>query len=69
MVAVGTHPARAVAAACQVGLREALVLDQPQDVAEALEPVLRPSDVVLVKGSRSAGLDVAAAALTQAVPV
>ncbi len=63
-VAVGAHSERSVAAARQAGIEHTLVLERPDDVSMALEPILRSKDVVLLKGSRVAGLDLAAAALT-----
>jgi UDP-N-acetylmuramoyl-tripeptide--D-alanyl-D-alanine ligase len=68
LVGVGPHPAQAVAAAQQAGLKQTMVVDTPDDVLAALEPLLRAPDVVLLKGSRVAGLDLAAAALIAAVP-
>jgi UDP-N-acetylmuramoyl-tripeptide--D-alanyl-D-alanine ligase len=62
-VAVGAHSERSVAAARRAGVQHTLVLERPADVAIALEPILRSQDVVLLKGSRVAGLDLAATAL------
>jgi UDP-N-acetylmuramoyl-tripeptide--D-alanyl-D-alanine ligase len=67
-VAVGMHSERSVAAARRAGIEHTLVLERPDDVSAALEPILRSKDVVLLKGSRVAGLDLAAAALTAPAP-
>ncbi|GAB6898743.1 UDP-N-acetylmuramoyl-tripeptide--D-alanyl-D-alanine ligase [Kineosporia succinea] len=67
-VAVGARPELAAAAAREAGLEHTLVLDKPQEVAAALAPLLEPADVVLLKGSRSAGLEVAAQALAGTTP-
>jgi UDP-N-acetylmuramoyl-tripeptide--D-alanyl-D-alanine ligase len=63
-VAVGAHSKHAVAAARRAGIEHTLVLERPGDVSKALEPILRSKDVVLLKGSRVAGLDLAASALS-----
>ncbi len=57
LVTVGEHPRFALAAAQTAGLGQTLAVDRPDQVAGVLEPLLRPDDVVLLKGSRSAGLD------------
>jgi UDP-N-acetylmuramyl pentapeptide synthase len=62
------HSERSVAAARRAGIEHTLVLERPDDVSAALEPILRSKDVVLLKGSRVAGLDLAAAALTAPAP-
>jgi len=67
LVAVGAHPEHAVSAARQAGLKETMVVGRPADVAAALKPFIRSKDVVLLKGSRVAGLDLAATALTATV--
>ena len=66
LVGVGARPESAVAAARRAGLKETMSVERPSEVAPALEPFLRPHDVVLLKGSRVVGLDQAAAALTAA---
>jgi UDP-N-acetylmuramoyl-tripeptide--D-alanyl-D-alanine ligase len=65
LIGVGANPAHTVAAAAQAGLARTRLVDTPEDVAAVLEPFLRTGDVVLLKGSRVAGLDRAATALTQ----
>jgi UDP-N-acetylmuramoyl-tripeptide--D-alanyl-D-alanine ligase len=64
VVVVGSHPALAgMAAAAEATGVEVLTADAPRHVATALRGRLGAHDVVLCKGSRSAGLDAAAAAL------
>jgi UDP-N-acetylmuramoyl-tripeptide--D-alanyl-D-alanine ligase len=66
LVGVGEHPGHAVLAAQEAGLTGTLTVERPDQVAEALEGLLRPGDVVLLKGSRVVGLDTAAKALITA---
>jgi UDP-N-acetylmuramoyl-tripeptide--D-alanyl-D-alanine ligase len=63
LVGVGAHPGRAVAAARQAGLAETVIVNRPDEVTTALEPLIRPQDIILLKGSRVVGLDAAATAL------
>jgi UDP-N-acetylmuramoyl-tripeptide--D-alanyl-D-alanine ligase len=63
LVAVGGAPARALAdAAIAEGMPAAQVhhFDSSEDAAPAVSAMLRPGDVVLVKGSRGTRTDVVA---------
>jgi UDP-N-acetylmuramoyl-tripeptide--D-alanyl-D-alanine ligase len=66
LVAVGERAAPLAEGACAAGLGDVRRVATPDEAARALREVLAPGDVVLLKASRSAGLEGIADALGEA---